>query len=463
MGEIRTSYYATKIEKMRRAAARAAVRRLWSQPPMKVPPAWATDTPYISGDIRSSGGAWWVAANGGTSGATAPVVVDANNIVSDGVVQWLNIGGPTIAADEALLPSLTYSPSVAGGRTVQWTPANHPELFQLRGCEATTGQSDFRARTLNDGSTADAVRSCGIAYMTDAPILTISVVSAYANGRMSIAIDGRLVTLSPFLTFVAPNYCAHIDLTAMGGRRPRRIDLLGATGIRLSGVLLTSKDSLWKPEAADAIKAVLISDSQFAGHSFGLKTWGGDPLSRFADYMGWSDWWNYAIAGTGYTNKGVGSAYYNFGERVAQVLAMATPPDVVIFHGTTNDNGVASATITAAALAAYQALRVGGYAGLIVVFGVWPLSAACATTEAAIASAVAQFNDPHTIFIPISQAANPPITGSWNNTNYPTSGTATNNASLLVNSTDSIHLMEIAADPTMRWMADQLRAKLLAA
>lgn len=450
------------FEKLRRAATPNMAGRLWAKPPMKVPPAWLTSTAYIAGDVVSSNGLWWVAANGGTSGATAQASY-GNNVTTDGGVQWLCIGGPTLAENEALLPSVTYSGAAAGGRTVQWRPQDAPDLFLLRGCEKTSGQSDFRARTLNDGSTADAVRACGVGFMTDAPILTVNASSAFSSGHLSMAIDDRLVSLTPFLKFTNGLY-AHIDLSSIGGRREKKIDLLGIAGMRINGILLAQTDSLWRPQFTNNVKAVMISDSQFAGHSFGLKLGGGDPLSRFADRMGWTDWWNFAIAGTGYISKGAGNAFLTFGERVSQVLAMSVPPDVVCFHGTTNDNGQSASAITAAALAAYQALRAGGYRGLIVVYGVWSLSAECAATEDAIADAVVQFNDPYTMFIPISQAANPPITGAWNNTGYPPgTGTVANNASLLVNSTDNIHLMEIAAGPTSRWMADELYKRLLAA
>lgn len=452
----------SSAEKLRRATSAGAISRMWGKPPMKVPPAWATGVATVAGDVVASNNLWWVAANSGTTGATAPTTF-SNNVTSDGAVQWLCIGGPTLAADEALLPTVTYSGTVAGGRTVQWRPQDAPDLFLLRGCEKTVGQTDFRARTLNDGSVADSVRACAVSFITDAPILTVNVTSSFNTGQLSMAIDGRLVSLTPFLKFSNGLY-AHVDLSAMGGRKAKRIDLIGSVGLRINAILLNPTDSLWRPETPNAVKGVMISDSQFAGHSFGLKLVGGDPLSRFADNVGWTDWWNYSTAGTGYIAKGAGSAFYTFGERVAQVLAMAVPPSVVCFHGSTNDNGETSAAITAAALAAYRALRNGGYKGLIVVFGIWSLSAATAVTEAAIAAAVTQFNDPNTIYIPISQAVNPPITGSWNNTAYPPgTGTVANNASMLVNSTDAIHLMEIAADPTTQWMAEQYRKQLLAA
>ena len=84
-------------------------------------------------------------------------------------------------------------------------------------------------------------------------------------------------------------------------------------------------------------------------------------------------------------------------------------------------SGNSAASITTAALNTYKAIRAGSSAPIIV-FGVFGTKvsgdyANLSTIENAIASAVAQFNDPKAFFIPcINDPVMPWVTGSWTDT-----------------------------------------------
>jgi hypothetical protein len=72
-------------------------------------------------------------------------------------------------------------------------------------------------------------------------------------------------------------------------------------------------------------------------------------------YMGWSDVWNSSQGGVGYTAQNGGSNYTYAG--TAQNMVLGNAPDVVIFQGSVNDVGTASATEQANALAAFRNVR----------------------------------------------------------------------------------------------------------
>ena len=151
--------------------------------------------------------------------------------------------------------------------------------------------------------------------------------------------------------------------------------------------------------------------------------------------------WDSSQGGVGYTAQNGGSNYTFAGTAANMVPGNA--PDLVIFQGSVNDVGTASATEQANVLSALRNVR-SAYASVpIIVLGIWPdatgPSAALLSTENDVKTAVATFSDANTYYVPI---ANDPVqawmTGTGHNI-YPT-GTGNSDA---YTASDGVHPSDI--------------------
>lgn len=460
-----------KAEKLRGLASTASLNNPLILPPWTLPAAWAISTAYATGNVVSANGFWWVCQGAGTSAAsgTGPSNASTANVIVDGTVQWLLVGAPTTSADDALAPTVTRSTTVPSAPdNVAWglavsTSANIARLYG--GYQATSPTDRYRVSTF-DRSPSSLARSSGgrIAFWSDAAKVTLlAPTTTGSEGAFRISVDGRYLTPSAY--FNAASTYTTIDWSARGGRKPRYYEVEGFSreGLftSLQVIYTTANDLVWKPSTDSDIRAYWIGDSQSAGHGFAAYQPGGGMAQRVARLLGWNDLWNASIGGTGYIAVGTGGPFYTYGERVVEGLTRN--PDIWVFYGSTNDNGQSSAAITAAALAAYQAIRAGGSTAPIIVLGVVPISAACATTEAAIQAAVTAFADPlgKTFFVPLSNALPYPIIiGSFNR---PASvGASISTFALDINTTDNVHIMEAAHPKHSRLIAGFIRDQVLA-
>jgi hypothetical protein len=447
--------------RLQNAAARAVDPHIL--PPWKVPAAWAQSTAYRAGEVVVANGLWWVAQNTATSNAsgTGPNAPDTTNVVPDGTMQWLFLGAPTSLSDDAQAPTVSRSTSAPSSpNNVPWGLAvsSSADILRIYGGRQNPGNTDrYRIATF-DRSASSTLRGSGgrLAFWSNAATISFltSGISGGSEGPFRILVDGRYVTPSGFSNNNVNTYTT----IAWTAKKARFYEIEGwsreGVFFSLITIFTSQTDHIWKPATDGDIRAYWISDSQCAGHSFGPYTPGGGLPFRVGRKLGWNDVWNASIGGTGWTNAGTGP-YYKFGERIAEGLTRN--PDIWVFDGSSNDNGAAG--IAAAVTSGIQAIRAGGSTAPIIVLGVLPISAGCATTEAAIAAGVTAAGDSNAYFIPRSTAALPPIIGSFNRP--ATLNANVNSMALDINTSDNVHMMEGVMDKHAAWIADAIKTAVL--
>jgi hypothetical protein len=361
------------------------------------------------------------------SGSAVPPAHLSGQAVWDGAAStgclWLCVGAALIAANDPAAPAITISTaSPAGSLPNVFAPASVPSVFTVRGgYPSVYGATKWSIFTFNNAPASPIGRFMAVEFMTDAPKLAIGL--GVTGQSYRIMVDGRYVQMSSILPSGSDTYVT-LDFTATTRRKVRRITIESGrgSGLNFTGVWVTSLDDIRAVPVQDDVRAAFVSDSLMAGSGYGTFLPGLGLTQRLAKMLGWSDPWGFVEGGRGYINN-IGGTRYTFGECVPE--ALTRNPDIWMFMGSTNDTAVGSAAITAAALAAYRAIRDGGSTAPIVVLGVWPiddgLSGATSKTayiEAAVQAAVTAFADPlgKTFFLPIRGAAPLPwVTGSWNN------------------------------------------------
>ncbi|NMN58364.1 hypothetical protein FHT36_002266 [Xanthobacter sp. SG618] len=407
----------TAALKLRLQQALAAGRPLWTRPWIG-PSAWTTGEAVKQGDVRSNSATptqWYVAATGGTCGATEPTHTNGS-ATSDGAVLWTHLGGPSWdTADDPAKPALTLtgSTSVPAGLTALDVWANR-SLFAFNG--NAPGQYATSRANLNvflPNASAAASRGGFVSFMSDAPKIGFEV----PNNTFGIRVfcDGRPVTAGPIYPFSGSNFWATID---WGTRKPRLWEIhYGQANAALFLLAITSADQIWPAPSPNGLRAGFIGDSYLAGSSYGPFLLGNTLSEHFGRLTGIDDMWRLGTGGTGLLNPGSGP-YYTYRERVPQLLALN--PHAIFVQGSTNDVSYSQSALTAEALAFLDAIRVGSTAPIFW-FGPAPLSgnyASIQTVDTAISAAVAARPNSNIIYKSMLTAVPPWLTGSHNNASY---------------------------------------------
>lgn len=450
--------------KLRRLARDADISNALINAPWTVPAAWVAATAYVVGDTVSNSGSWYVCAIAGTSaGSGGPTSTTTGNTITDNTAFWTYLGGPTIAASDANAATVTTSTSgTPTGLTNLFGCTTFPSLFKITGGYSSVFSTSYwNIKTFDQKVGSTATIGGEITFETDAPKFAVGFTSG--TNAVRVVIDGRYHTISSQTPAAGatPNWII-FDFGTTSARKRRTVTIEGGkAGFNFAGVRCTSNDMVYAPTTQEDVRAVFISDSLMAGSSYGPFLSGGSVPQRVGKLLGWNDCWNYSIGGTGYVNPGA-SSYYTYGQRVTEGLTRT--PDVWVFMGSTNDtpsNGYTAAQVTAAALAAFQAIRTGGSSAPIIVLGVWPLNnSGVSATETAVQAAVTAFADPlgRTYFIPIYADANLPwVTGAWNNT----ANTSSTNATMYI-AGDNTHPADIGTAYLSSRIATAIRTNVLA-
>ncbi len=447
--------------KLRRLATSAENNNPLLLPPWKTAPAYAQGEALKAGDVRASNGGWYVAATSTTTvGASGPTHLDGqayfDGASSTGVL-WLYIGPAPITADDAGAPSVSSSTSSPTGTYPNvWYPALFPGLFKLQGCYSSVYSTNYwELRSFYRTAGTFTCKYASVSFMTDAPGFVVSVLGQDQTYR--VMVDGRYVQPSCFRPATSAELFITVDFASTSRRKARRVTIeMGRSGgASFRGIYTKGTDAVWAPPAQDEVRAVYIADSLIDGAAYGTFLPGFGASQRVAKLLGLSDMWSFSAGGTGWVND-VGGTLYTYGQRVPE--ALTRNPDLWLFEGSTNDFGAGATAITAAALAAFQAIRAGGSRAPIIVFGVWPLNDSalsatqkCAYIETAVQAAVTAFGDPDTYFIPVrNDPVMPWVTGSWNNT----ANANANNSSIMI-AGDNTHPGEMGIE---YWAARQARA-----
>jgi len=254
----------------------------------------------------------------------------------------------------------------------------------------------------NDGSQASYARHY---YVGDAVKVTFRL------GRSSVPyrfiVDGQYVDLTGTLTTAASptgtDEYITLDFTSAGGRAVREIALEAQADNRIVGVYVAATETIREAPVQDGFTSVLLGDSYVYGS---VATALGDGFGAvMADWLGIRKHTNSGSGGTGWVNDS--GVNFKFHERIANGdLALGGTPDLIVLMGSYNDRDDDSATMVANVLTGLASARAQYPQALIIMLGMFPAntgpSADITSREAALAGAVAAFNDYWTRFIPVS-------------------------------------------------------------
>lgn len=444
--------------RLRRLARAAEASNPLINPPWTKAPDWVASTAYIQGDVRVNGGKLYVCVTNGTSAASGGPTATNGNSQADDTAAWTYYGRPQVTADDAMAPALTISTASTSGLTNVFTPVAYPEVFGVYGGYATTFATNYwRMYAFSRAAGSFASGGIRVAFEFEDDKLDIGFGNSTAGVR--VIIDDRDYSpgnITP-ATGATPTYLK-FDFSSTSGWKRRKVvveSFKGGSGFDFCGVRVSPTGAVWAPPAQDDVTVACISDSIFAGSGYGPMLSGNAVHGRLGKLLGWNNCWSFSEGGTGYIAAGAGP-YYTYGQRIAE--ALTRNPDLWVFMGSTNDIGETAEAITAAALAAFQAIRAGGSTAPIIVLGVWPINnASVPTVETAVQSAVTQFNDSKTYFIPINgDAVLPWVTGAWNNTN----NTSSVNAPMYI-AGDNVHPADIGTAYLADRIANAIRTSVL--
>ena len=343
-------------------------------------------------------------------------------------------------------------------------------VFKVYGGYQNPAQTSVFRQAVFNTSSGNLVGAGGkVAFWSDGP--KVCILTGSNDPVIRINVDGRVLDPGGYTNGSGNTYTL-IDWTAVGGRKARLYEVEGsprtASGFNIDNVQIGPKDTIWAPQGNDSVKAVVISDSFFAGSTFSPYRPGMGIAQQLCKRNGWADCWNMSIGGTGWiaTNSG---ANYSYIQRLQD--ATNTPrvadADIIVFVGSTNDDGNSNATVSAAVVTTLQYARSINPKALILVYGTFPvgsssgLVAAATAVDTAVGQGVAAFVDPanRTYFITLANAAYPYIISNYNRPANVSS--AANNYSLWINVNDFIHPVDYATTPMAGRMADDFRTQIL--
>jgi lysophospholipase L1-like esterase len=392
-------------------------------PPLTTAPAWQANTAYVAGALVANGGNLYEAVTSGTSAASGgPTGIRQS---TDGTVTWIYFGSVTALSNSAYAPTVTTgqaNPSATLATLL--TPAYNNTFSTLYGAQwyssgqGTSCTSTCKPETFQSKAGTYEPVYFDWAFNTDAQ--KIGFLPTTTSLPYRIWIDGVQYSPQNLFSTGGGGTWTIIDWSSLGIRKTHRVEIEGPVDFgdtnAYNALRVSTNDQVWPTASANDIRGVMISDSICAGSSYTTYDHG---LGTFARRIGVRDMWGLCKGGTGYINQGAGNAFYTFGQRVPQALALN--PKIVFFMGSPNDGAQTAAAVQAAALAAWSALPQGGYTGPIVIIGILPepsQATTAATLEPALQAAITQFKAQYAnpiCWIPLYGDPNGPIiTGTGN-------------------------------------------------
>ena len=414
--------------KLRKLAAQAQTNNPLINTPLGPAPAWVANTAYVQGQVVVNGGYQYVCSVAGTAAASGGPTGQGFAPIIDNTVTWFYYGFSTPAAAAANQPVISQSASVPGALTQNIAMNASPSPFYFTGgLPFVDGFGSYSFYALLSTGSTKLGWSAAVTFMTDANEVAIKVYGGTQVVRFII--DGQYVTISGYKdgTGGNPSYNL-IDFTNAGGRKARTITMAWFAGnCTFGGISIAPTEEAWAPPARDRVRVIWIGDSISSGGANSPSIEDADTPRQVGLHLGWSDVWDSSQGGVGWTAANGGS-YYTFAQTAANMVP-GNAPDLVVFQGSVNDVGTASATEQAAVLTALRNVR-NVYASVpIIVLGIWSdatgPSAALLSTENDVKTAVATFSDGNTYYIPI---ANDPVQAWMTGTGHNTAPSGTGNS-----------------------------------
>lgn len=308
------------------------------------------------------------------------------------------------------------SPNAAN--TKFWNRALNPGLLRVYGgspLQSSTGVWRYYSVTINPtgGNIGSSVIPGASGNVWRAPLMVDAVKPSFRLGvstqgyrfLVQDPLTGRneYVSLTPTVIGSSGSYeYVTLDFTAAGGRAERRITVEGIQNCGFDGVVVGPTEAAYIAPAP-SLTAVVLGDSYAFGSS---ATYLADGVfMRMADYLGIDNFMASGSGGTGWTTA---PSTYRFQDRIAQGdLGLNGKPDLIFLMGSYNDRNAANqAAVSGPALQGMQAARAQFPNAWIIVVGTFPgssgPSAGILQSEAGMLAAFNSFNDPLSVWVPIS-------------------------------------------------------------
>jgi len=254
-----------------------------------------------------------------------------------------------------------------------------------------------------NGSYAQGSVACFCEFLTDAPYLAMDLTTGAAGGigvqtvLGDLEIDGRRLFDGQLVTvgaLGAPNGFVILDWRSTGLRKIRRIRIYNPTFGR---IYIAPSDTISFPTNPNRYRMAIVGDSLWTGGGGVpyIPSWSRPTI--FCNLIGCDDVVFLGQGATGYLQNAGG---FNYRQRINDVII--TNPDVIHVSGSVNDVAFTSQQRITEAIAYFQALRSSLPNAMIIaqgiIGGVNPALNSISETD--IKTAVTQFNDSNTFFIP---------------------------------------------------------------
>jgi hypothetical protein len=441
--------------KMRRLMEKAQVSNPVNNAPLSGAWPWPASTAVNLGAKFSNGGNVYVVSTPGTTASSGGPTGVSTSGITDGTAVWAYFGpqtAPVVTNTTATPSGLTQTISntdarirYGGGNTV--SSSGGYAFWDLGvGVNDTTCVSNAFPKEVGTGGF--------IEIETDAPKISFDFKQTDYFATVMVTDlgagpgDTRFVDPAPFQFVASGSGHSYLNLdftnSSVGtSRHLRRIRVDTGCNQVFFAVRVAPTDVVGPPSTADVIHAAFLTDSWGAGQNilepssqntaytttFGLYGWRVGFDETLGRLLGWDDVWASGASGTGYVQL---NANYSqpYSGRIADITSITAngvsyTPDVVVVMGGVNDSDVdiygTSTLITTAieqagVLLTLQNIRAALPNAVIFVLGFnSPGTGALSLNqpyEAAMAAAVAAFNDPKTYFIPNITATDTGASGS---------------------------------------------------
>jgi len=404
------------ITKLRAGIAQALTTNPATAQPLIQPSAHPGNAAAVTkGTSFSNSGNNYTCIVAGTTGTgTAPTTTTTGALV-DGTVSWYYMG-PTFTTNATLAPTFTNVVAASKYTGTYWTNSANTRNdgtvnvlddtnFLFTGGPVTpTGTQNAMISNVAGPSLAFTAT-----FMTDAQSFQI-LTTGTGNPVFSIYVNGVALTLG-YGSLATNGQSINYAQLVFPTKTTRLIAVEIAAGSAFWGVLSNDKTSkVWAPYLSNSVRMTVTGSSFISGsaqHPVTISlSWG----SLMAKYLNMPDYWLDSLgSGTGYIANAGGAGLSFIAPARVNALVAYNPDLVIVAGGGINDSvvtGMSVALEQSAVVAYLLTIRAALPNAIILVIGAEAGSkgptAAIFQMELACTQAVAQLNDPFTIFIPQS-------------------------------------------------------------
>lgn len=379
----RVGFDMTKAQRrlLRQGAKSAALRKPANQAATR-----ANTTAYAASDVVAfSTGELVVCSGAGTSGASEPAF-SSTAAMTDGTVTWQALNESTQAAEAGapvvVVADVAGVSALAVQRNLLIDPASFsqptaPNVVAVSGAGAITRNS---AWSILDGSTnnngfganGQSGKYRSIEFETAADVIEIgyfATTAGYPGERLRVWVNDYPVSEAPLVPG-ATGGSRFFRLTITGPARVRRIRMAASGTMLLMYAAVGTGQTITPPVQRSPLMA-FISDSFFDTESPSINSAHYDLGVQVAQKTGFPHCVSWGSGGTSYSLDASGRKALQT-ILTLNTLAAFAPECVVIGHGyNAANNGVTTATESAAARICWSTIRAQAQGAPVIVIGTW--------------------------------------------------------------------------------------------